>query len=130
MLTTFLAATLLVSGWALGALMLGLWMRSRIVELDAARKLAELNAASIQTSPAKLAETFQALADRALRSNQQSFLDAARSTLETVRVEMTGDLSQRQTAVEGVVKPLADSLVKLETQICELESARQRAFGG
>jgi DNA recombination protein RmuC len=105
-------------------------MRSRIVELDAARKLAELNAASIQTSPAKLAETFQALADTALRSNQQSFLDAARSTLETVRVEMTGDLSQRQTAVEGVVKPLADSLVKLETQICELESARQRAFGG
>jgi DNA recombination protein RmuC len=105
-------------------------MRSRIVELDAARKLAELHAASIQTSPAKLAETFQALADTALRSNQQSFLDAARSTLETVRVEMTGDLSQRQTAVEGVVKPLADSLVKLETQIGELESARQRAFGG
>jgi DNA recombination protein RmuC len=29
-----------------------------------------------------------------------------------------------------VVKPLADSLVRLETQIRELESARQRAFGG
>jgi len=105
-------------------------MRSRIVELDAARKLAEVNTASVETSQAKLAETFQALADTALRSNQQSFLDSARSTLETVRVEMTGDLTERQTAVESVVKPLADSLVKLETQICELESARQRAFGG
>jgi DNA recombination protein RmuC len=130
MLTTFLAATLLVSGCALGALLVGLWMRSRIVELDAARKLAEVNTASVETSQAKLAETFQALADTALRSNQQSFLDSARSTLETVRVEMTGDLTERQTAVESVVKPLADSLVKLETQICELESARQRAFGG
>ncbi len=130
MLTTFLAATLLVSGCALGALLVGLWMRTRIVELDAARKLAEVNAASAQTGPAKMAETFQALADTALRSNQQSFLDSARSTLETVRVEMTGDLTQRQTAVETVVKPLADSLVKLEAQISELESARQRAFGG
>ncbi len=43
---------------------------------------------------------------------------------------MTGDLTQRQTAVETVVKPLAESLTKLETQIHELESARQRAFGG
>jgi DNA recombination protein RmuC len=130
MLTTFLAATLLVSGCALGALLVGLWMRSRIVELDAARKLAEVNAASVQATAAKMAETFQALADTALRSNQQSFLESARSTLETVRVEMTGDLTERQTAVETVVKPLAASLVKLENQISELESARQRAFGG
>jgi hypothetical protein len=43
---------------------------------------------------------------------------------------MTGDMTQRQTAVETVVKPLADSLVRLETQIRDLESARQRAFGG
>lgn len=105
-------------------------MRSKIVELDAARKLAEVNAASAQTGPAKMAETFQALADTALRSNQQSFLDSARSTLETVRVEMTGDLTQRQAGVDAVVKPLANSLVKLEAQISELESARQRAFGG
>jgi DNA recombination protein RmuC len=130
MLTTFLAATLLVSGCALGALLVGLWMRSKIVELDAARKLAEVNAASAQTGPAKMAETFQALADTALRSNQQSFLDSARSTLETVRVEMTGDLTQRQAGVEAVVKPLANSLAKLEAQISELESARQHAFGG
>jgi len=130
MLTTLLAATLLVSGCALGALVVGLWMRSRIVELDAARKLAEANLANAQTGPGKMAETFQALADTALRSNQQSFLESARSTLETVRVEMTGDLTQRQTAVDTVVKPLAASLAKLEAQIHELEAARRHAFGG
>jgi DNA recombination protein RmuC len=70
------------------------------------------------------------MADAALRATQQSFLEAARSTLETVRVEMTGDMTERQTAVEAVVKPLADSLVKLETQVREIESARERAFGG
>jgi DNA recombination protein RmuC len=114
----------------LGALLVGLWMRSRVVELDAARKLAELNASSAQSAPGKMAETFQVLADTALRTSQQSFLDSARSTLETVRVEMTGDLTQRQTAVETVVKPLADSLAKLESQLHELEFTRQRAFGG
>ncbi|HLN04410.1 MAG TPA: DNA recombination protein RmuC [Bryobacteraceae bacterium] len=130
MLPTLLAATLLVSGCALGALLVGLWMRSRIVELDAARKIAEVNLAAVQTGPGKMAETFQALADTALRTSQQSFLESARSTLETVRVEMTGDLTKRQTAVDTVVKPLAESLTKLEAQIHELEAARRHAYGG
>jgi len=128
--TILLNASLFITGFVLGLLLLWLFMRGRIVELEAARKLAEINLASAQAAPAKVGETFQALAAEALRSNQQAFLESARSTLETVRVEMTGDLTQRQTAVETVVKPLAESLTKLETQIHELESARQRAFGG
>lgn len=43
---------------------------------------------------------------------------------------MSGDLSQRQTAIEGVVRPLAESLGKLETQVREIETARSRMFGG
>jgi DNA recombination protein RmuC len=129
-ITTLFSVSLFVSGFVLGAIFVALFMRSRIVELDAARKLAEVSLASVQPNAGKMAETFQAMADAALRSTQQTFLDSARSTLETVRVEMTGDMTQRQTAVETVVKPLADSLVRLETQIRDLESARQRAFGG
>lgn len=129
-LTTLFGVSLFISGFVLGAIFVGLFMRTRIVELDAARKLAEMNLASSQSGSGKLAETFQAVADAALRSTQQTFLDSARATLETVRVEMTGDMAQRQTAVESVVKPVAESLVKLEAQIHELESARQRAFGG
>jgi DNA recombination protein RmuC len=129
-LTTLFAVSLFISGFVLGAIFVGLVMRGRFVELDAARKLAEVNLSSAQAGAGKMAETFQAVADGVLRSNQQTFLDSARSTLETVRVEMTGDLTQRQTAVETIVKPLADSLEKLQSQIYELESARQRAFGG
>jgi len=128
-ITTLFSVTLFISGFVLGAIFVALFMRTRIVELDAARKLAEVNLAAAPAA-GKMAETFQALADTALRTTQQTFLDSARSTLETVRVEMTGDMTQRQAAVETVVKPLADSLARLETQIRELESARQRAFGG
>jgi len=129
-LTTLFGVSLFISGFVLGSIFIGLFMRARMVELDAARKLAEVNLASAQSSGSKLAETFQAVADAALRSTQQTFLDSARATLETVRVEMTGDMALRQTAVESVVKPVAESLTKLEAQIHEMESARQRAFGG
>src|SRR5712692_6687298 len=129
-ITTIFGVSLFITGFVLGLIFLWLFMRGKVAELDAARRLAEVNLSSAQAGAGKMAETFQSLADAALRSNQQTFLDSARSTLETVRVEMTGDMTQRQTAVETVVKPLADSLAKLEAQIRELESARQRAFGG
>ena len=129
-ITTLFSVTVFVMGFVLGAILVALWMRGRVVELDAARRLAEVNLSSAQNNSGKLAETFQALADQALRTTQQTFLDSARSTLETVRVEMTGDMTQRQTAVETVVKPLTESLAKLEIQVREIESARQHAFGG
>ena len=115
-----------LGGLLAGALIAGLWMRARVARLEAARQFAE-------TGVTKLTQTFQALADAALRSNQSAFLDAARSTLETTRVEMTGDLAQKQTAIEGaiggMVQPLADSLGRLETHVRELERAREKAYG-
>jgi DNA recombination protein RmuC len=104
-----------LSGLAAGGLVVGLWMRARLARLEAAKQFAD-NAA------AKLSETFQSLADAALRSNQGAFLEAARA-------QMTGDLAQKQTAIEGVVRPLNDSLARLETQVRELERARANAFG-
>jgi DNA recombination protein RmuC len=98
-------------GFAAGALLVWLWMRARMAELALRKRLADENTA-------KLGGTFQAMADAALRSNQSAFLDAARSTLET-----------KHAAIEGVVKPLNDSLGRLESQVRELERERQRVFG-
>ena len=107
-----------LAGSALGALLVWLWLRTRLAELH----LKNENAA-------QLSATFQSLADAALRSNQSAFLDAARSTLETVRAQMTGDISQKHTAIESVVKPLSDSIVRLETHVREVERERQKVAG-
>jgi DNA recombination protein RmuC len=104
-----------VIGSVAGGLIVGLWMRARLVRLETARQFAD-------TAALKLNETFQALADTALRSNQTSFLEAARA-------QMTGDMAQKQTAIEGVVRPLTDSLERLQTQVRELERAREKAYG-
>jgi DNA recombination protein RmuC len=119
-----------IAGLTIGGLIVGLWMRSRLERLEAARQFAESGAA-------KLTDTFQALADAALRSNQSAFLDAARTTLEASldkgRAEMSGDLAQKQIAIEGtvggMVQPLADSLGRLEVHVRELERAREKAYG-
>jgi DNA recombination protein RmuC len=116
------ALAFLCAGFLTGAAVAALWMRARLVESEAARKMAEAAAGG-------MGATFQSLADAALRSNQQAFLAAARATLETVRTEMTGDLAQRQTAVESLVKPIGQSLEKLDTQVRLFEAARERAFG-
>lgn len=119
-----------LGGLFAGALIAALWMRARIARLDTAKQFAE-------SGVAKLQESFQALADAALRNNQTAFLDAARSTLastlelslERGRAEIGGDLALKQTAIENVVQPLATSLGRLETQVRELEKARATAFG-
>lgn len=111
-----------LGGAILGGLLIGLWMRSRIAQLEAARQFSD-------TASEKIGATFQSLADAALRSNQSAFLDAARSTLETARAQMSGELAQKQSAIETVVRPLNDSLARLEIHVRELERARQNAFG-
>lgn len=109
-------------GLLLGGLIIGLWMRAKLARLEAARQFADQAAA-------QLGETFRSLADAALRSNQSSFLDASRATLETARAQITGELSEKQTAIEGVVRPLSESLDRLEVHIRELEREREKAFG-
>ncbi len=126
---TVMGAVLVILGATLGSLILALWMRGSLVRLETAKAVAEAKLATTESAAAKVGQTFQSLADAALRTTQGAFLEAAKGTLETVRAEISGDLAQRQTAVEGVIQPLATSLEKLDSQVRELERARQESLG-
>ncbi len=77
----------------------------------------------------KLADTFNALASDALKSNNQAFIQLARSTFETIQAQARGDLETRHKAVEGLVNPLRESLERYEKQILDMEKSRQSAYG-
>lgn len=77
----------------------------------------------------KLADTFNALAAEALRSNNQAFVALAKSTFETIQAQAKGDLETRQTAIEGLVSPLREALGRYEKQILDMEKTRQSAYG-
>jgi DNA recombination protein RmuC len=76
-----------------------------------------------------LLEAFQALSAEALKSNNQAFITLARSQFETLQAQAKGDLETRQKAIDGLVRPLKDSLGRYEQQILEMEKTRQKAYG-
>jgi DNA recombination protein RmuC len=91
---------------------------------SAAEKLDLINRATDE-----LREAFQALASDALKSNNQSFLQLAKASLEKFQSEAKGDLEARQKAVETLVAPIKDSLNKVDSQIQQLEKDRSQAYG-
>jgi DNA recombination protein RmuC len=78
---------------------------------------------------AKLVETFQAAASQVLADNNSRFLDLARMRLEALQKEASGDLSQRQTAIAGMIEPMKQVLESLRQHVVQVESSRQKAYG-
>ncbi|HEY1205533.1 MAG: DNA recombination protein RmuC [Bryobacteraceae bacterium] len=77
--------------------------------LEQEGKAAGEKLALVDQARQRLTETFQALSAEALKSNNQAFLDLA---------------ATRQQAIEQTVKPIADSLDKVERQIQAMEQTR------
>ncbi|MEO8231474.1 MAG: DNA recombination protein RmuC [Ignavibacteriota bacterium] len=75
-----------------------------------------------------LREAFNSLSADALKSNNQSFLDLAKTALENHINESKTDLDKRQQAIDSMIKPLNDSLTKFDGKIQEIEVARQGAY--
>ena len=94
------------------------------------RKQAQEKLAVIHEAQQKLADAFKALAAEALKSNNQSFLQLAKATMETFQEAAKGDLEKRQQAIHELVKPVRESLDKVDLKINEIEKARAGAYEG
>lgn len=86
--------------------------------------------ALLSQARSEMAEVFKALSGEALKTNNEAFLSLARTSFERLHAEAKGDLSQRQQAIDELVKPLQQALSRYETQIHLLEQSRQSAYGG
>jgi DNA recombination protein RmuC len=84
--------------------------------------------ALLDQAQAELANAFRALSADALKSNNASFLQLAQENLKQFQQAAQTDLDQRQKAVDESVKPIAESLKKVDEKIGELERARQTAY--
>ena len=78
----------------------------------------------------QLADAFKALASDALKSNSTSFLELAKTHLEKFQESAKGDLEKRQNAIGELVKPVAESLTKVDAKLHELEKLRLEAYCG
>jgi DNA recombination protein RmuC len=78
----------------------------------------------------ELMGSFQALSGEALKQNNEAFLKLAAVSFEALHVKAEGDLVQRQQAIDGLVRPLQESLQRYDEQMRLLEQSRQSAYGG
>jgi DNA recombination protein RmuC len=99
-------------------------------KLEHERKASEDKLALLTKASEELKNSFQALANEALRSNNQSFLMLATESLKRFQQQAQGDLEQRQKAVENLVTPIRESLTKVDQQIQAIENSRREAYGG
>jgi DNA recombination protein RmuC len=73
-------------------------------------------------------DAFNSLSATALRNNNQSFLDLAKTELQKHTNVSKADLEQRQTAIKSLVDPLNESLSKFDKSIKEIEIKREGAY--
>jgi len=99
-------------------------------KLEEERKAANEKIELLNDAQTKLSDAFKALSAEALKSNNQSFLDLAKATLEKFQESARGDLEKRQQAITELVKPVRDSLERVDTKIQELEKSRVGAYEG
>jgi DNA recombination protein RmuC len=97
-------------------------------DLEGERRASHERSESFKRVTEELAEKFKALSRDALKDNNQSFLDLARATLEKFQETAKGDLELRHRAIDQLVKPLKDSLEKVDGKIGEMEKTRAGAY--
>lgn len=105
-------------------------MASLETRIEEERKAAADKLALLDQARQQLADAFKALSSDALRSNNQSFLELARETLEKFQQGARSDLSARQKAIDDLVKPLQESLRKVDVTISAIEEKRNTAYAG
>jgi DNA recombination protein RmuC len=98
-------------------------------QLESQQEAMEEKTRSFEEAQSQFENTFKSLASDALKSNTSEFLKLAESNFKTLHTKASGNLEQREKAVESMVKPIREALEKTDQQIRKMEKERQTAFG-
>lgn len=96
-------------------------LKGALVRLEEERK-------TLEDAKSRLSDAFKALAGDVLGKSSESFLRLAKESFDRILAEARGDIGKRQQAIDGLVKPLADSLQKFDEHVRGLEKSRQEAY--
>ncbi len=77
-----------------------------------------------RAADASLRETFRALSDEALKSNNEAFLALAETKLREVRAGAAADIEQRKVAIEHLLAPMQKTLGEVDRELRESERRR------
>lgn len=79
----------------------------------------------LQKAEEKLSDAFKALSSEALEKSNKSFLTLAKETLSKYQETAKGDLEKKQQEITHIVKPVKETLEKLDSNMKALEKERK-----
>ncbi len=95
---------------------------------EAERQSSEEKLLLLKQNQQQLQQAFSALSAEALSANNRNFLDLAQTRMAQFQAEARGDLTNRQQAIDQLVKPLQEALTRVDSRIGQLEQARSGAY--
>jgi DNA recombination protein RmuC len=101
---------------------------SLTAELAAERHATREKLTLLEAAEHRLRDAFQALSAEALRSNNQSFLDLAKTSLGELQHYAAADLETRQKAIADIVQPVRESLQQVDAKLQQVEKDRIGAY--
>jgi DNA recombination protein RmuC len=99
------------------------------VRLEESGKRLEEQKALFDTMKKELTDTFNALSSAALKSSSEDFLRLASEHLGKIVSDTKGKLGEHQAAMDGMIKPLHETLIRYDHQIKEIEESRHKSYG-
>lgn len=105
--------------------------RAQLIErVEQERRAAADKLRLLDEAQTQLGAAFKALAAEALRGNSSQFLQLAQAQLGQFQQMAQGNLQAREQAIATLVKPLAESLDKMQGRIGDIELKREGAYQG
>jgi len=98
-------------------------------QLEAQRQVVEEKTRTFEQARQQFESTFKSLAGDVLKSNSSEFLKLAETNFKVLHNQASGQLEQREKAVESMVKPIREALDKTDQHIRRMEKDREAAFG-
>jgi len=122
----------LLIGWLIGAWRAGELRHELAVREAELRQRTSLDVErerALELASERLGSAFGELADRQFRSHTETFLKLARESLSVQQERAKGDLAAREQAIDGLVRPIRDALLRAETQMRELDQSSRATHG-
>ena len=97
-------------------------------QLENEKKAALEKLALLENTQKQLSESFKLLSSEALRANNQTFLELAKTSLEKHQQKAESEIEARNKNLKQIILPLKESLEKVDEKINALEKTRAGAY--
>ncbi|HEY1683405.1 MAG TPA: DNA recombination protein RmuC [Tepidisphaeraceae bacterium] len=82
----------------------------------------------LDDAQAKLREAFAGVSAEALAKNNEAFLQLARERFAALSTEANGSLDKRKVEIEGLLKPLNETMIQYQQRLADIEKARVESY--